>query len=146
MLNSHLSWSLLEPPTLHVCVFCSDNVHLSSLGRGHTHYLLALSSLKQNFDARAVDHVALALMDLTRYQSLCTGFYTLCMCFFIRAASVKPRLLCIWKLIGNCCTCLHQVNPATARPAIPEVLLGKEGSVDTTAVVNKTELFLIGCK
>ena len=32
-----------------------------------------------------------------------------------RAASVKPRFLCVWKLIGDCCTCLHQVNAGTAR-------------------------------
>jgi superkiller protein 3 len=97
-------------------------------GRGHTHYLLALSSLRQNFDARAVDHVSSALADLTR------------------AASIKPRFLCVWKLIGNCCTCLYQVHPNTARPAIPEVLLGRGGSVEVLTVVEKTELFQIGCK
>jgi superkiller protein 3 len=97
-------------------------------GRGHTHYLLALSSLRQNSDAKAVSHVSLALTDLTR------------------AASIKPNFLCVWKLIGNCCTCLHQVHPDIARPAVPEVLCGEGGSLGTTSEVDKTQLFLIGCR
>ena len=32
------------------------------------------------------------------------------------------------------------------RPAIPEVLLGRGGSVEVLTVVEKTELFQIGCK
>ena len=42
--------------------------YIDTAGRGHTHYLLALSSLRQNLDAKAVSHVSLALTDLTRLE------------------------------------------------------------------------------
>ena len=32
------------------------------------------------------------------------------------------------------------------RPAVPDILLGKGGSIEATSVVEKTELFLIGCR
>ena len=32
------------------------------------------------------------------------------------------------------------------RPVVPEVLLGKGGSLDATSVVDKTQLLLIGCR
>ena len=32
------------------------------------------------------------------------------------------------------------------RPVVPEVLMGKGGSVEDTVTVEKVELFLIGCK
>ena len=42
------------------------HTYTDTTGRGHTYYLLALSNLRQNFDAKAVTHVSLALVDLTR--------------------------------------------------------------------------------
>ena len=53
---------------------------IDTAGRGHTHYLLALGSLRQNLDAKAVSHVSLALTDLTRLEIVLQYAHTVPVC------------------------------------------------------------------
>ena len=43
-------------------------------------------------------------------------------------------------------TRLQLSTSSLPRPSVPAVLLGKEGTLEDTTVVEKTELFLIGCR
>lgn len=59
------------------------------LGLGETWVSLARSALTQFFHGRAADHCQSAILCLTR------------------AASLRPDLSCLWKLLGDACTLLN---------------------------------------
>lgn len=102
------------------------------IGRGEARFALAMASLSKGFDGRAVEHISQALADLTE------------------AAKARPGFSCVWKLIGDCCVCLHQVSPDVARPTVPVlisvVLPSSHQDSVHSSTVDKDALISIGCR
>ncbi|KAM3940662.1 superkiller complex protein 3 isoform 1-T2 [Leptodactylus fuscus] len=92
-------------------------------GLGECHLMLAKGALADFLDARAVDSIEKALEYLTR------------------AVQQRPDLLCLWKLLGDSCTCLHQVSPAKARVNVLGALVGQNTE---QKLLNKSEILELG--
>ncbi|XP_063820099.1 superkiller complex protein 3 [Pseudophryne corroboree] len=92
-------------------------------GLGECHLMLAKAALADFLDAKAVDGIEKALEYLTR------------------AVQQRPDLLCLWKLLGDVCTCLHMVSPAKARVNVLGALLGQNKGQQ---LMNKSEILEIG--
>ncbi|XP_031551877.1 tetratricopeptide repeat protein 37-like isoform X1 [Actinia tenebrosa] len=73
-------------------------------GFGETHLCLALESLAQDFNKRAVDHVTQGLTALSR------------------AVESRPNMSCLWKLIGDCCTVINPLPDCIISIKLPENL------------------------
>ncbi|CAH1796878.1 unnamed protein product [Owenia fusiformis] len=93
-------------------------------GVGETYLLLVKSSLQNCFYGRAVDECQQAISMLTS------------------AASVRPDLGCVWKLLGDACTILHSLPATKLQVKIPGKLLGK----DEEGTCDKLELLALGAR
>ncbi|XP_056393771.1 SKI3 subunit of superkiller complex protein [Hyla sarda] len=92
-------------------------------GLGECHLMLAKSALADFLDARAVDSIEKALEYLTR------------------AIQQRPDLLCLWKLLGDSCTCLHLVSSAKVRVNVMGALVGQKTD---EKLLNKSEILELG--
>ncbi|XP_069819036.1 superkiller complex protein 3 [Dendropsophus ebraccatus] len=92
-------------------------------GLGECHLMLAKGSLADFLDAKAVDSIEKALEYLTR------------------AIQQRPDLLCLWKLLGDSCTCLHLVSPARVRVNVMGALVGQNTD---QKLLNKSEILELG--
>lgn len=92
-------------------------------GLGECQLMLAKGALADFLDAKAVDAIEKAVEYLTR------------------AVQQRPDLLCLWKLLGDSCTCLHLVSPAKVRVTVIGALVGQ-----TTGqkLMNKSEILELG--
>ncbi|KAG8598337.1 hypothetical protein GDO81_002570 [Engystomops pustulosus] len=92
-------------------------------GLGECHLMLAKSALADFLDAKAVDSIERALGYLTR------------------AVQQRPDLLCLWKLLGDSCTCLHLVSPIKVRVNVLGALVGQNTD---SKLLNKSEILELG--
>ncbi|XP_066459101.1 superkiller complex protein 3 [Eleutherodactylus coqui] len=92
-------------------------------GLGECHLMLAKAALADFLDAKAVDSIGKALEYLTR------------------AVQQRSELLCLWKLLGDSCTCLHLVSPAKVKLSVLGVLVGQN---TPQKLLNKPELLELG--
>ncbi|XP_053330770.1 SKI3 subunit of superkiller complex protein isoform X2 [Spea bombifrons] len=76
-------------------------------GLGECHLMLAKDALGDFLDAKAVDCIEKSLQFLTR------------------AVQQRPDLSCLWKLLGDACTCLHRVSPSKVKANVPGALVGQ---------------------
>ncbi|XP_004586254.2 superkiller complex protein 3 isoform X1 [Ochotona princeps] len=92
-------------------------------GLGECHLLMARAALVDFLDGKAVDHIEKALE------------------YFTWALQHRADVSCLWKLIGDACTCLHAVSPSKVNVRVLGVLLGqKEGK----QALKKSELLHLG--
>ncbi|XP_040277485.1 tetratricopeptide repeat protein 37 isoform X1 [Bufo bufo] len=92
-------------------------------GLGECQLMLAKGALADFLDAKAVDFIEKALEYLTR------------------AVQQRPDLLCLWKLLGDSCTCLHLVSPTKVRVNVLGALVGQNTG---QKLLNKSEILEIG--
>ncbi|ELT99404.1 hypothetical protein CAPTEDRAFT_188519 [Capitella teleta] len=86
-----------------------DSTHVPALkGCGETHVLLAADALGESMQGRAVNHCQLAIALLTR------------------AATKRPDLSCVWKLLGDACGMLHALPAELVKLQVPNALLSSE--------------------
>ena len=104
-----------------------DSSYIPALkGRGESNLAIAVSALKEGFNGRAVDHVSLALRDLTK------------------AAQLRPQFVCIWKLIGDCCTCLYDLDEEHLSITVPAILVDATSTAQYDCItIQKLDVFLI---
>ena len=100
------------------------------IGIGETHLHLLNAGLKQCFVGRAVDHAQSAIHYLTK------------------AASGRPDLSSIWKLLGDSCTVLHLLDDALVKVNVPVKLMNKQDkTIDgDMCLLRKTELLALGAR
>ncbi|XP_063309755.1 superkiller complex protein 3 [Pelobates fuscus] len=91
-------------------------------GLGECHLMLAKAALADFLDARAVCSIEKALQFLTR------------------GIQERPDLVCLWKLLGDSCTCLHLVSPAKVAVHVPGALFGQNQGLQLTDKSNILEL------
>ncbi|XP_038077285.1 tetratricopeptide repeat protein 37-like, partial [Patiria miniata] len=105
----------------------SDPDYIPALkGQGETYVRLARSSLNQYFNGRAVDYVKLAIQVLAR------------------AASLRPDLSCVWKLLGDACTMLHPLSDKLISVPVPANLMDHSFHGETSQ--NKKQLLSVGAR
>ncbi|KAM4707819.1 superkiller complex protein 3 [Discoglossus pictus] len=92
-------------------------------GLGECYIMLAKSALADFLDGKAVDSIENALEFLTR------------------AVKHRPDLLCLWKLLGDACTCLHAVSPSKVKINVLGVLVGQN---EGRKLLDKFELLKLG--
>lgn len=92
-------------------------------GLGECHLKLGKAALVDFLDSKAVDHVGKAL-----------GYFT-------RALQLRADVSCLWKLVGDACTCLHPVSPSKVRVPVLGALLGQQEGQE---VLTKDELLHLG--
>ncbi|XP_075693260.1 superkiller complex protein 3 isoform X2 [Rhinoderma darwinii] len=92
-------------------------------GLGECHLMLAKGVLADFLDAKAVDSIEKALE------------------YLARAVQQRPDLLCLWKLLGDTCTCLHLVSPAKVRVNVLGALVGQNTG---PKLLNKSEILELG--
>ncbi|XP_069137889.1 tetratricopeptide repeat protein 37-like isoform X1 [Argopecten irradians] len=83
-------------------------------GVGETYILLARSHLSQSFYGRTRENCENALLFLTR------------------AATHRPDLSCLWKLMGDACTLVHRLAPETFSFTVDNKLVSKSGETCPT--------------
>ncbi|XP_013407175.1 tetratricopeptide repeat protein 37 isoform X1 [Lingula anatina] len=98
---------------------------LKGLGEAYVH--LARDSLKQVFSGRAVDQCQEAIHHLTR------------------AASFRPDLSCVWKLMGDACTLIHVVAAERVSMRVPGMLLEKGKSAESEHL-SKAQVLTLGAR
>lgn len=92
-------------------------------GLGECHLMLGKAALVDFLDGKAVDYVEQAL-----------GYFT-------RALQHRADVSCLWKLMGDACTCLHPVSPAKVNVRVSGALLGQQEGQE---VLRKDELLHLG--
>ncbi|KAM8960803.1 superkiller complex protein 3 [Pelodytes ibericus] len=92
-------------------------------GLGECHLMLAKGALADFLDATAVDCIEKALHFLTR------------------AIQQRPDLLCLWKLLGDTCTCLHLVSPSKVKMNVPGALVGQNEGLH---IMGKSSILELG--
>ncbi|XP_053557471.1 SKI3 subunit of superkiller complex protein isoform X2 [Bombina bombina] len=92
-------------------------------GLGECHLMLAKIALADFLDAKAVDEIEKSLDFLTR------------------AIQRRPDLVCLWKLLGDACTCLHAVSPSKIKVDVLGVIVGQN---EGRQLLNKSELVKLG--
>ncbi|XP_076783138.1 superkiller complex protein 3 isoform X1 [Arvicanthis niloticus] len=92
-------------------------------GLGECHLMLGKAALVDFLDGKAVDYVEQAL-----------GYFT-------RALQHRPDVSCLWKLVGDACTCLHPVSPSKVHVHVLGALLGQQKGQE---VLKKDELLCLG--
>ncbi|XP_028615919.1 tetratricopeptide repeat protein 37 [Grammomys surdaster] len=92
-------------------------------GLGECHLMLGKAALVDFLDGKAVDYVAQAL-----------GYFT-------RALQHQPDVSCLWKLVGDACTCLHPVSPSKVHVHVLGALLGQQ---EGQQVLKKDGLLCLG--
>lgn len=105
-----------------------DSSYVPALkGRGESSLSIAVSALKEGLNGRAMDNVSFALKDLTK------------------AAWLRPQFVCIWKLIGDCCTCLYDQEEDGFRITVPTVLVDSASDTQQSdcTTVQKLQIFHI---
>ncbi|KAK3098545.1 hypothetical protein FSP39_020503 [Pinctada imbricata] len=95
-------------------------------GIGETYLLLANHQITNVRDNRAIDSCQEALMYLTR------------------AASHRPDLSCLWKMMGDAATLCHSMDPSSFIMMVPDKLLGKASEAECT--VNLHQCLQIGAR
>ncbi|XP_022086951.1 tetratricopeptide repeat protein 37-like [Acanthaster planci] len=116
-----------EAVTEYQVILDSDPDYIPALkGQGETYVRLARSSLHQYFNGRVVDYIKLAIQVLAR------------------AASLRPDLSCVWKLLGDACTMLHPLSDKLISVQVPTNLL--DHSFHGEASQNKKQLLCIGAR
>uniref|UniRef100_A0A8C5M4M7 SKI3 subunit of superkiller complex n=2 Tax=Leptobrachium leishanense TaxID=445787 RepID=A0A8C5M4M7_9ANUR len=91
-------------------------------GLGECYLMLAKSALADFLDSRALSLIEKALQCLAR------------------AIQQRPDLVCLWKVIGDACICLHVVSPSKIAVQVPGVLLGQSDDLQVTGKSNVLEL------
>lgn len=92
-------------------------------GLGECHLMMAKAALADYLDGKAVDYIEKALE------------------YFTWALQHRADASCLWKLVGDACTCLYVVSPAKVNVNVLGILLGrKEGK----QILKKTELLHLG--
>ncbi|XP_040198266.1 tetratricopeptide repeat protein 37 isoform X2 [Rana temporaria] len=94
-------------------------------GLGECHLMLAKGALADFLDAKAVAAIEQGLAYLTR------------------AVQQRPDLVCLWKLIGDACTCLHAVSPAKVTINVLGALVGQN---EGHQVISKSEALELGAR
>ncbi|KAM4050000.1 superkiller complex protein 3 isoform 2-T3 [Anomaloglossus baeobatrachus] len=94
-------------------------------GLGECHLMLAKGALADFLDGKAVDIIAKGLEYLTR------------------AVQQRPDLLCLWKLLGDSCSCLHLVSPAKVRVHVMGAIVGQNTD---QKLLNKSEILELGAR
>ncbi|XP_064650742.1 tetratricopeptide repeat protein 37-like [Lineus longissimus] len=97
-------------------------------GLGETQVNLAGSALHSYFNRKAVDLCEEAVWNLTR------------------AATHRPDLACLWKLMADACTMVAPVSSSTGIMKLPKKLNCPSASLDESVVVDKCEVLAIGAK
>jgi len=95
-------------------------------GAGESNLALAKDSLDQCLTGRALGYLQTALPLLTR------------------AASVRPDLACVWKLLGDVCTLPHNLPDSAVKVSVPARLLDAGADMKQTQVVGRMELLTLG--
>ena len=75
----------------------------TDVGRGESNLAIAVSALKEGFNGRAVDHISLALRDLTKYVCVCNSMRQHDGVFTLQSSKVKATV-CVyletdWRLL-----------------------------------------------
>ncbi|KAM5299555.1 superkiller complex protein 3 [Ctenodactylus gundi] len=92
-------------------------------GLGECHLMMAKAALVDYLDGKAVDYVEKALE------------------YFTWALRHRADASCLWKLVGDACTCLSAVSPSKVNVSVLGVLVGqKEGK----QILKKKELLHLG--
>jgi len=92
-------------------------------GLGECHLMMAKAALVDYLDGKAVDYIEKALE------------------YFTWALQHQADVSCLWKLVGDACTCLYAVSPSKVNVKVLGILLGqKEGK----QVLKKNELLHLG--
>ncbi|XP_029428963.1 tetratricopeptide repeat protein 37 [Rhinatrema bivittatum] len=92
-------------------------------GLGECYLMIARGALADYLDGKAVDHIEQAIE------------------FFTRAVQHRPDVSCLWKLLGDACTCLHIVSPSKVHIHVLGILVGEK--VDKW-MLKKHELLKLG--
>ncbi|MEE6508118.1 hypothetical protein FKM82_019100 [Ascaphus truei] len=92
-------------------------------GLGECYLMLAKSALADFLDGKAVDIIEKAVEFLTR------------------AVQHRPDLLCLWKLLGDACTCLHAVSPSKVKVNVLAILVGRN---EDRQLLSKSEILELG--
>ncbi|NP_001086571.1 tetratricopeptide repeat protein 37 [Xenopus laevis] len=92
-------------------------------GLGECHLMLAKSALSDFLDLKAVDAIEKAIE------------------FLARAIRLRPDLLCLWKLLGDACTCIYAVTHSSVKVNVLGILLGND---EEQQLLNKPEVLALG--
>ncbi|KAG8456369.1 hypothetical protein GDO86_002230 [Hymenochirus boettgeri] len=92
-------------------------------GLGECHLMLAKSALTDFLDLKAVDSIEKAIAFLTR------------------AIQHRSDLLCLWKLLGDICTCVNLISPSIVKVKVPGIMLGTDKDV---VVLDKSGVLALG--
>uniref|UniRef100_A0ABM5FT79 Superkiller complex protein 3 n=1 Tax=Pogona vitticeps TaxID=103695 RepID=A0ABM5FT79_9SAUR len=92
-------------------------------GLGECYLMMAKTALVDYLDGKALDYIE---------QSL--GFLA-------RAAKHRPEVSCLWKLLGDACTCVCFISPSKVNVKVPGFLIGQ--NVDK-CILKKSELLSLG--
>ncbi|XP_073534422.1 superkiller complex protein 3 [Phyllobates terribilis] len=92
-------------------------------GLGECHLMLAKGALADFLDGKAVDVIEKGIEYLTR------------------AVQQRPDLLCLWKLLGDSCSCLHLISPAKVRVHVMGAIVGQNTA---QKLLNKSEILELG--
>ena len=66
---------------------------------------------------------------------------------FSRAASGRPDMSCLWKLLGDACTLLYPVPDDSLRISVPRKLFGtSEEAEDSGTEIDKKDLLALGTR
>lgn len=63
------------------------------------------------------------------------------LCLSGRALQLRADVSCLWKLVGDACTCLHPVSPSKVHVHVSGALLGQQEGQE---VLKKDELLHLG--
>lgn len=92
-------------------------------GLGECHLMMAKAALVDFLDGKAVDYIEKALE------------------YFTWALQYRAEVSCLWKLVGDACTCLYAVSPSKVNVHILGILLGQK---EEKQVLKKDELLHLG--
>ncbi|XP_069747865.1 superkiller complex protein 3 [Narcine bancroftii] len=94
-------------------------------GLGECYLMMSRNALSDYLDGRALDSVEQALK------------------YLASALQYRPEISCLWKLIGDTCTTLHDLSPAKVSVQVPFVLIGQNENSNLQPL-NKNELLRLG--
>lgn len=98
-------------------------------GLGETLLMLAQSYLRRSLLGLARDNCQQAMISLTR------------------AATQRPDLSCLWKLLGDCCIVLHSLDSASFRMCVPKRLCQSATRDNSDTIeMGKLELLQLGAR
>ncbi|XP_030049258.1 superkiller complex protein 3 [Microcaecilia unicolor] len=92
-------------------------------GLGECYLMMARNALTDYLDGKAVDHIEQAIE------------------FFTRAVQHRPDVSCLWKLLGDACTCLYNVSPSKVHIHVLGILVGQNINKQ---MLKKYELLRLG--